>query len=106
MNKEKILSTFLFILFLTFIGIYVTNATGYNEYEMHKKTELTKEQIERFEEDIKENKNIDINDYVNANVSNYSNGFSKASLSFSNFTGKYIKQGINGVLNFINTMLS
>ena len=106
MNKEKIFNTILLILFLTFIGIYVTNASGYQEYEMHKKTELTKEQIEKFENDVKENKNIDIKDYVNENITDYTNEFSKTSLSISNFMGKYIKDGISSAFNFINGFLS
>ena len=106
MNKEKIFNTVLLILFLTFIGIYVTNASGYQEYEMYKKTELTKEQIEKFEKDIKENKSIDVKDYLNDDDKNYINNFSKRSLSVSNFMGKYIKDGISGVFNFMSKLLT
>ena len=106
MTKEKVFNTILLILFLTFIGIYVTNASGYQEYEMHKKAELTKEQIEKFENDIKENKNIDVNDYINENITDYSNEFSKKSLTISNFMGKYIKDGIISTFNFISKFLS
>lgn len=106
MNKEKVFNTILLILFLTFIGIYVTNASGYQEYEMYKKTELTKEQIEKFENDIKDSKSIDINDYINDSDKNYANNFSKRSLSISNFMGKYIKKSISSVFDFMSKLLS
>ena len=60
MIKEKILRTIFLFLFIIYIGIYASNKTGYYEYEMHKKVELTNEQIEKFEEDVKNNKKIDI----------------------------------------------
>ena len=93
MNPEKILKTSLIFLFVIFITLYITHVSGYYEYELHKKVELTNEQIEQFENDIKNNKYIDVNDYVDNTIEDYSNNFSKLSSSFSNFTSKYVKEG-------------
>ncbi len=106
MDKDKLVHTIITILFIAFIGLYVSNKTGYYEYEMHKKVELTNEQIERFENDVKSNANIDLNDYLSETNIDYSNGFSKASLSFSKFTGNKVKQGINGLFKLLNKILS
>jgi ABC-type dipeptide/oligopeptide/nickel transport system permease component len=106
MDNEKYLRTFIIIAFIIFIGLYVTNVTGYKEYELHKRTELTKEQINKFETDVKENKYIDINDYINNDDVNYSNGVSKVSLTFSNTTSKYIKEIINKAIKLINKLLN
>lgn len=106
MNIEKSFKTTLIILFVVFITIYITHASGYYEYELHKKVELTNEQIEKFESDIKNNKNIDVNDYVGNTIEDYSNNFSDLSLSFSKFTSKYVKEGIKGIFNIISNALS
>ncbi len=106
MIPEKIVKTSLIFLFIVFIVIYISYSNGYYEYELHKRVELTNEQIEQFESDIKNNENIDINDYTGNVVEDYSNTFSKISSSFSNFTSKYIKEGIEGVFKIISNLIA
>ena len=52
MDSEKLIKTIFTILFVIFVTIYISQATGYYEYELHKKSELTKEQIQKFEKDV------------------------------------------------------
>lgn len=106
MNKEESLKVVFILLFIIFITIYISQATGYYEYELHKKTELTKEQIKQFEEDIKNNKNIDVTKYIENDAKKYSNEFSKIGSNFSNVTSKYIKKGINEVFKIINRLIT
>ena len=105
MNLEKILRTSFILLFIFFITIYVFYNSGYYEYELHKRVELTNEQIEKFESDVKNNENIDVNDYVNNTIDDYSNAFSDVGASFSSFTSKYVKEGINGVFKMISKLM-
>ena len=48
-NKKKMINKiagwFVFILFITFVTLYISQATGYYEYEQARKTAFTKEQI-------------------------------------------------------------
>lgn len=104
--KDKIFNTCFTILFIIFIGLYISNRSGFYDYEAHKRVELTNEEIIKFEEDVKNNKEIDVESYLNNTKVDYSNGISKASLSFSNTTDEYIKRGINGVFKFIDKLLS
>lgn len=106
MNKEESVKVVFILLFIIFITIYIYQATGYYEYELHKKTELTKEQIKQFEEDIKNNKNIDVTKYIENDAKKYSNEFSKIGSNFSNVTSKYIKKGINEVFKIINRLIT
>jgi len=106
MNKENTLKTILILLFIAFIGISISNKTGYYDYEFHKRVELTNEEIEKFEEDVKNNKEIDINDYRGNTIEDYSNKISKFGNSVSNITSKYIKKGINEILDTLNKLLS
>ena len=105
MIPEKIVKTSLIFLFIVFIVIYISYSNGYYEYELHKRVELTNEQIEKFESDVRNNENIDVNDYVNNTIDDYSNTFSDVGASFSSFTSKYVKEGINGVFKMISKLM-
>ena len=106
MNGEKILKTIFIFLFIIFITIYISQSTGYYEYELHKKTELTNEQIEKFETDIKDGKNVELEDYMEDITKDYSNGFSKMGTNFSKTASKYIKKGIEEIFNFIERLVT
>lgn len=102
MNKIKKTDIFFYIVKNTFIcflvifsGIYISLSTGNNNYMTYKKAELTKEAIEKFEEDVKNGKNINIENYININDSVESNKISKTGIYLSNkitiFSKKIIK---------------
>ena len=86
--------------------MYISNNKGYYEYGLHKKMELTNEEIEKFENDVKNNKSIDVEKYLKDSTKDYSNEISRLSLSFSNFTSKYIKMGINDLFKTIDKLMS
>ena len=68
-NTFKIIFIFLFVIFLT---MYISVGSNYYEYELHKKVMLTNEDIKRFEDDVKNNKEVDIDNYkyIYENISN------------------------------------
>ena len=101
MDAEVILKRTFIFLFVIFITIYIFYGNSYYNYDLHKKIELTSEQIEKFESDIKNNNNIDVNDYISATNEDYSNNISDLGITFSNFTSKYVKEGIRGILNIL-----
>ena len=98
---NKLFSWFLFILFITFITLYISQATGYYEYEQARKTAFTEEQIQKFEQDVKDGKEIDINDYLENTNKNYQNNISRLSLNVSEGIGKYAKMGIEKIFEGI-----
>lgn len=85
--------------------MYISVGSNYYEYELHKKVMLTNEDIKRFEDDVKNNKEVDIDNYISSRV-DYSNSFSKASTKVSKETKKYIKQGIEGIFNLFSKMFT
>lgn len=101
-NTFKIIFIFLFVIFLT---MYISVGSNYYEYELHKKVMLTNEDIKRFEDDVKNSKEVDIDNYISSRV-DYSNSFSKASTKVSKETKKYIKQGIEGIFNIFSKMFT
>lgn len=101
-NTFKIIFIFLFVIFLT---MYISVGSNYYEYELHKKVMLTNEDIKKFEDDVKNNKEVDIDNYISSRV-DYSNSFSKASTKVSKETKKYIKQGIEAIFNIFSKMFT
>ena len=96
MKKKTKFLKFIFIMcFVSYLTFYIAGQTGYYEYNARKKMTFTKEQIEKFEKDVKEGKNIDMEDYLKNTDKNYQNKISKATLSLSENISKITRKGIN-----------
>lgn len=83
MKGKNIARIIIGTLFVLFIALYFTQTTGYYEFEQRKRATLTEEQIAKFEQDVKDGKEIDMKDYVNVGRKNYDNKISNLSLSLS-----------------------
>lgn len=104
MKKDKKLKVFKFIfllLFIVYLTIYVSQLTGYYEYKNYQKTMLTKEQIAKFEDDVKNGKNVKINDYVVNTNKNYQTNLSKMGFNVSELISKLVNKGINSSFDFL-----
>lgn len=113
MNEEKVKKIitkifwkFFLVLLIGFTAIYISEATGYYEFEQHNKKVLTEEKIKQFEEDVANGKNIDINDYVVTNEQNYETKLSKFGDKMSNKVEKFVVDGLNNTFKFLNNVLS
>ena len=73
MKSNNIFKFVFIILILVFLFLIVASQSGYYEYELSRKTKLTDEAIDKFENDVKEGKNIDINNYVSIRVKDRDN---------------------------------
>jgi len=108
-NKKKtvnrVFKYLLILSFITFLTLYLSQATGYYEYGNYKKSALTEEQIKKFEEDVKAGKNIKIEDYVeNTNVS-YSNRASSVGSKVSETINNGVKAGIENFFGALNKII-
>lgn len=101
---NKIFKYFFLISFITFLTIYFSQATGYYEYEQYKKKELTEEQIRKFEQDIEEGKEIDIDSYLEP-TKNYQNKISNTTLTISNLISDYMSKGVEFVFGGIGKLI-
>ncbi len=81
-------------LFVLFLALYFTQTTGYYEFEQKKITTLTEEQIKKFEQDVKDGKQIDIENYLDTGKKNYDNKISSISLSLSQKIEDAVTSGI------------
>ena len=102
----KIFNFFLIIFLVSFITLYVSNKTGYFEYQQREKVVLTEEKIKQFEEDIKKGANIDLNTYLEDKKQNYNNKTSKLGLYISNKIEGISRSILEGTFNFINDFIN
>lgn len=103
---SKIIGKIFLILLIGFTAIYISDITGYYEFEQHNKKVLTEEKIKQFENDVKNNKNIDINEYIIKNEINYESKVSKLGDKLSNYVEKTVVSGLNSTFDFLNKILS
>ncbi|MCI8547974.1 MAG: hypothetical protein HFJ38_03690 [Bacilli bacterium] len=98
MKSKHVVRFTLLVLFLLFVGLYITQALGYYEFTNAKKTTLTNSAIEKFEKDVKEGKALDVKNYVEEEKQ-YNNLLSRVSLSVSNAIEKSFSFVMNTLFN-------
>ncbi len=102
---NKIFGRIFLALFIAFLAIYMSSATGYYEFEQHNKMVLTEEKIKEFEQDVAEGKEVDIKNYIVSDTPNYQNNLSKFGSKVSSSVENFIQSGIESTFNFIGKML-
>ena len=106
MNKKinKFFKILFYICFLSFLTFYVAGESGYYEYNERKKMTFTKEQIEKFENDVANGKNVDINEYIKK-TNTHQNKLSKTTLNISQGISKYTKECITYIFTKIGKVV-
>lgn len=108
-KKKKIDKAFkliILVLFAIFLTIFISNKYGYYEYKKSKQVTLTQEQIKRFEEDVKNGVNVEIENYLTDINRDYQTKLSQAGLDLSNSIAKVVRGGVNGFFKYINKLVS
>lgn len=101
MKANNLAKTTILALFLLFLSLYISQATGYYKYQESKKTTLTKEAIKRFEKDVKNGKNINVKNYLQEEK-HYNNKASILGLQISNL----IENSFNKVMSYLFNQIS
>ena len=109
MDKRKLLKKafrmFITICFVTFMALFLSQNTGYMEYQNRRQVNLTNKQIKKFEKDVAEGKNINLEDYLKTNDYNYQNKLSKMGLKISIITGKIVKTTIQKSFKILSKLV-
>lgn len=102
-KKNRVFSYLFLTLFVTYTAIYLMVNLGYYEYTNYTKKVFTEEQIEKFEEDIKNGVPLDINEYlVNDDVVNTKK---QLGLKVSELIGKIARKSIIGIFELLNKIV-
>lgn len=104
-NINKMFKIIFFLCFISYLTFYMAGRSGYYEYTERKKMSFTKEQIEQFENDIKNGNDVDVKQYLKNTNKNYQNKISKTTLSISENISKYTKKGVNIIFTKIGNAI-
>jgi len=95
MSKENAIRNVFVVLFLIFMSLYMAVQAGYYEYRNNKQATLTVEQIQKFEQDVKDGKKVDLEDYLVSESPSRKSKISEFSTNLSNNVEKYVKKAIS-----------
>lgn len=105
-SYKKLFRIFIFFLFISFLVLYFSQANGYYEDLNNKKSYLTEDKIKEFEEDVKNGKEIKVENYVVNLKKDYGNTISDFGLFTSKTFAKYFKKGMNFIFGGIDKMVN
>lgn len=105
-SYKKIFHGFIWLLFLSFLVLYFSQANGYYESMNEKKATLTEEKIKQFEKDVKDGKEIKVENYVVNLKKDYSNVISNFGLFTSKTFAKYFEKGLTAIFGGIDKMVN
>ena len=105
-KKHNPFFTILFILFIVYVSLTIASFSGYYENEVNKEVTLTEENIKKFEEDVKNNKNIDLNNYISDNNKDYRGFASNMGDNFSLFVEKLLTEKLGEFGKVLKKMFS
>ena len=104
MNK-KLLNLLFIIIIIIFISSYLISSSGYYEYAMQEKTIITNEKIKEFEDDIKNNKDIDLKKYLDNEEIDYSNSITTLVYNISDNSNKLARKLINFIFKKLGSLV-
>ena len=71
-----------------------------------RKSKITEEKLQEFEHDVKENKEIDIKDYVNNDYVDYSSSISKIGSKLSTSVDNFLENGLNDFFSLLSKLFT
>ena len=105
MKKNKFFHFILLIIFVIYIASYYIANSTYYEYELQKRTILTNEKIKEFEEDVKNNQNIDVKDYIVSEQVDYSTKISDLIYNFSTGANNIARKCIKAIFKKLSYLV-
>lgn len=107
MNEKKKPNWFLRImglLLIIFTFLYFGSKTGYYEKIIYNKRVMTESQMKKFEKDLSENKEVDLENYVQNDDVDYSNFVTKGANKIANKLTSVFNGEINDIWDFIKAL--
>ena len=101
MINIKILKFTFVLILISFFCTLLLSVSGYYQTELQERMILTQEAINAFEKDVKNGKDIDINNYLDIKQKNYDNKFTKSGRYLSKKLNNFISEGLKKTLKII-----
>ena len=103
-KKKNYFWLILSALFLVFVAYMVAYNSGYYEANISKKSRITEEKLQEFEQDVKEGKEIDVKDYVETDYIDYSSSVSKLGNKLASSIDNFMDSGLTDFFNFLGKL--
>lgn len=104
MNK-KINKLVISITIIIFISSYLISSSGYYEYTMQQRTIITNDKIKEFENDVKNNQDIDLKEYLKQEEIDYSNKFTTLVYNISENSNELTRKIIKKIFKKLSTLV-
>lgn len=102
MKSKKIIKIIISGTILIFLFSYFMEYSGYYEYSLQNKKNLTEEQIKQFEFDVKAGKNIDLDSYLTKTTIDYSNSLTRTTSQANLKLNEYLKRFLTGGFDLLS----
>lgn len=102
---KKITKFIVLMVVILFIASYIISESGYYEYTIQQRTVITNDKIKEFEEDIKNNENVDLLDYLNEDKIDYSNKITTLVYNISNSSNKIARKAIKYIFKKLGSLV-
>ena len=93
-------------LFIIFIAYIIAYNSGYYEANISRKSKITEEKLQEFEQDVKDGKDIDIKEYVETDRKDYSSALSKVGNKLSSSIDGFLDSGLNGFFDLLSKLFT
>ena len=105
MKYKKIIKLISVVVIIAFLLSYIIEKTGYYEYNLQSKKNLTEEEIKQFESDVKAGKDVDLTEYLTDNKIDYSNSLTRTTSEVSLKLNKYLNKAINNTFDIFGKLI-
>lgn len=106
MKHKRILKFTLYSVIMLFLFSYVVEKSGYYEYNLQRQKILTEDAMKKFESDIENGEDIDINNYLEENKVDYSNKLTDTVSSVNISLNKYLKETISNTFEILGKLIN
>lgn len=104
MNKKKIVKIVFYLFFLAFVISYIIEETGYYEYNLQNNMIMTSESMLKFENDVKDGKDVTLDDYVVNTYSDYTSHLTRGTNKVSLKVNAILKKGIESTFKLLSKL--
>lgn len=105
MKKSKFLKGVFIGIILIFLFSYFLEYSGYYEYNLHSKKNLTAEAMQQFEEAVKNGEKIDLNSYLMESTVDYSNSLTRTASQANLKLNEYLKKILTGGFDMLGRFI-
>ena len=105
MKYKKVIKFSFGGIILIFLFSYFIEYSGYYEYNLQSKKNLTEEQIKKFEDDVKNGKEIDLNSYLEKTTIDYSNSLTRSTSQANLKLNEYLKKFLTGGFDILGKFI-